>query len=234
MRSTGFDPAEQQHTRVLAIRHGETAWNVDTRIQGHLDIPLNDTGRWQARQVALALADERIDAIYSSDLLRAHETAQTVAASRGGVVTADIGLRERSFGVFEGLTYQEIQQRWPEQGERWRCRDPDFGAEGGETLRDFYARCIDTMTRLAAAHPGQNIALVAHGGVMDCLYRAALGLALDAPRSWQLGNASINRVLYSPQGFTLIGWSDTQHLEGGECPDSPLDEASDGSTTRAT
>ena len=146
---------------------------------------------------------------------------------------ADIGLRERSFGVFEGLTYQEIQQRWPEQGERWRRRDPDFGAEGGETLRDFYARCVGTATRLAAAHPGQNIALIAHGGVMDCLYRAALGVALDAPRSWQLGNASINRVLYSPQGFTLVGWSDTHHLEGG-CQDSPLDEGSDGITTRAT
>ena len=233
MRSTGIDPTEQQHTRVLAIRHGETAWNVDTRIQGHLDIPLNDTGRWQARQVALALADERIDAIYSSDLLRARETAQTVARC-DGIVTTDIGLRERSFGVFEGLTYREIQQRWPEQGERWRRRDPDFGAEGGETLRDFYARCMATMTRLAAAHPGQNIALVAHGGVMDCLYRAALGLALDAPRSWHLGNASINRVLYSPQGFTLVGWSNTQHLEGGECQDSPLDEASDGITTHAT
>lgn len=244
MRSNGIDLTEQQqHTRVLAIRHGETSWNVDTRIQGQLDIALNDTGRWQARQVALALADERIDAIYSSDLLRAHQTAQTIAgrgsagSGSGGEddrrVTTDIGLRERSFGVFEGLTYQEIQQRWPEQGERWRRRDPDFGAEGGETLRDFYARCVGTATRLAAAHPGQNIALIAHGGVMDCLYRAALGVALDAPRSWQLGNASINRVLYSPQGFTLVGWSDTHHLEGG-CQDSPLDEGSDGITTRAT
>jgi len=238
---------------VLAIRHGETAWNVDTRIQGHLDIPLNDTGRWQARQVAIALADERIDAIYSSDLLRAYQTAQAVAtrnsAGDGGsggdgraagvadgderLITTDIGLRERSFGIFEGLTHRQIQQRWPEQDERWRRRDPDFGAEGGETLRDFYARCVTTATRLAAAHPGQTIALVAHGGVMDCLYRAASGVGLEAPRSWQLGNASINRVLYSPQGFTLVGWSDTHHLEGGG-RDSPLDEFSDGVTARAT
>ena len=234
--------ADQQHTRVLAIRHGETAWNVDTRIQGQLDIPLNDTGRWQARRLAAALADEGIDAIYTSDLLRAHQTAQTVAC-RGSVaggggggdrfVTTDVGLRERGFGVFEGHTYREIQQRWPEQGERWRRRDPDFGAEGGETLRDFYARCVATATRLAAAHPGQTIALVAHGGVMDCLYRAASGVALDAPRSWRLGNASINRVLYSPQGFTLVGWSDTHHLEGGP-HDSPLDEGSDGVKAGAT
>ena len=119
MRSNGIDLTEQQqHTRVLAIRHGETSWNVDTRIQGQLDIALNDTGRWQARQVALALADERIDAIYSSDLLRAQQTAQTIAgrgsagSGSGGEddrrVTTDIGLRERSFGIFQGSTYAEI------------------------------------------------------------------------------------------------------------------------------
>ena len=77
-------------------------------------------------------------------------------------------------------------------------------------------------TRLAAAHPGETIALVAHGGVMDCFYRAASRLELQAPRSWQLGNASINRLLYAPGGFSLIGWSDTQHLDGGS-----LDESND-------
>lgn len=212
-------------TRVLAIRHGETAWNVDTRIQGQLDIPLNETGRWQAHRLALAVADEGIDVIYSSDLLRAWQTAQSVAAGSGREVIADIGLRERGFGIFEGLTYAEINRRWPEQSERWRRRDPAFGAEGGEVLADFYARSVATATRLARAHPGQTIALVAHGGVMDCLYRAASRVALDAPRSWQLGNASINRLLYTPQGFTLIGWSDTYHLE-----DDSLDETSDGET----
>jgi probable phosphoglycerate mutase len=81
------------------------------------------------------------------------------------------------------------------------------------------------VARLAAAHPGQTIAVVAHGGVMDCLYRAAARLELDAPRSWQLGNASINRLLYTPQGFTLVGWSDTYHLE-----EVSLDESVDGET----
>ena len=214
-----------QVTRVLAIRHGETAWNVDTRIQGQLDIPLNDTGRWQAQRLALAVADEGIAAVYSSDLLRAWQTAQSVAAGSGREVIADTGLRERGFGVFEGLTFAEIARRWPEQSERWRRRDPAFGAEGGEVLTDFYARSVAAATRLASAHPGQTIALVAHGGVMDCLYRAASRVALDAPRSWQLGNASINRLLHTPQGFTLIGWSDTCHLE-----DDSLDERSDGET----
>ena len=221
------DPALQV-TRVLAIRHGETAWNVDTRMQGQLDIPLNETGRWQARRLALALADEGISAVYSSDLLRAFETAQSVARGSGQPIVSDRGLRERSFGVFEGLTFREVEQRWPEQSERWRKRDPDHGPEGGETLRVFHARCVATATRLAAAHPGETIALVAHGGVMDSLYRAASRIGLDAPRSWQLGNASINRLLYTPQGFTLVGWSDTNHLE-----DDRLDESSDAEDAEA-
>ena len=213
---------DQQATRILAIRHGETAWNVEGRIQGQLDVPLNDMGRWQVHRLALALAGEDVAAIYASDLLRAMETAQAVARGCGRPVVTDPGLRERGFGIFEGLSYAEINQRWPEQAERWRRRDPTFGAPGGETLNRFYERSIATAARLAALHPGQTIALVSHGGVMDCLYRAASRVALDAPRSWQLGNAAINRLLYTPQGFTLVGWSDICHLD-----DDSLDEYAD-------
>ena len=213
---------DSQPTRVLAIRHGETAWNVDGRIQGQLDVPLNDTGRWQVHRLALAVADEGISAIYSSDLLRALETAQAVARGCDRPITTDAGLRERGFGVFEGLSYDEINQRWPDQAARWRKREPDFRAEGGESLRQFFERSVGTVSRLAALHPGETIAIVSHGGVMDCLYRAATRIPLDAPRSWQLGNASINRLLYTPQGFTLIGWSDDHHLDDGA-----LDEFTD-------
>ena len=221
------EPQQQQATRILAIRHGETAWNVDTRIQGQLDVPLNDIGRWQAHRLALAVSDEGIDVVYASDLLRAMQTAQAVAVGCGREIITDPGLRERGFGVFEGLTYAEIQQRFPEMSERWRRRDPTFGAPGGETLRDFFDRSVATVTRLALAHSGQTIAVVSHGGVMDALYRAAARIALDAPRSWQLGNASINRLLHTPQGFTLVGWSDTFHLE-----DDSLDDTRDGETGR--
>lgn len=222
--------AAQQATRVLAIRHGETAWNVEHRIQGQLDIALNAAGRWQVARLVQAVAEEGLAAVYSSDLQRAVETAQSVARGGGGLeVVTDTGLRERGFGIFEGLRFAEIEQRWPEQSARWRRRDPAFGPEGGETLRDFDARSVAAATRLAAAHPGETIALVAHGGVLDCLYRAAARVALDAPRSWQLGNASINRLLYTPQGFTLVGWSDTHHLEG-----EALDEFADAAPAAAT
>ena len=215
-------PAASSHdqaTRILAIRHGETAWNVEGRMQGHLDIPLNNTGRWQAHRLALAVGEENIAAIYSSDLLRAYQTAQALADGSGRTIEIDVALRERCFGEFEGLTFQEINTRWPVQAEQWRARDPDFTPLGGESLRVFFARCVDAITRLAAAHLGQTIALVAHGGVMDCFYRAATHVDLQSPRTWQLGNASINRLLYSSSGLSLVGWSDTFHLE-----DPALDE----------
>jgi probable phosphoglycerate mutase len=138
-------------------------------------------------------------------------------------IVTDQGLRERGFGEFEGHTFKEISERWPEEAERWRKRDPDFAPRGaGESISVFFDRCVTVATRLAAAHPGETIAVVSHGGVMDCLYRAASRLDLQAPRSWLLGNASINRLLYTPGGFTLVGWSDNAHLER-----AALDESND-------
>ncbi len=206
-------------TRIIAIRHGETAWNVDSRIQGHLDIPLNDVGRAQAARAAAALADESVQAIYSSDLLRAYETAQAIAQTLAQPVLIDKGLREREFGVFQGRTFAEVEADAPEQAMRWRKREPDFTPEGGESLNVFRDRVVQTASALAGAHLGQQIVLVAHGGVMDVLYRAATGQGVQAPRTWQLSNAAINRLLWTPDGFTLVGWADTHHLD-----DLSLDE----------
>jgi probable phosphoglycerate mutase len=210
-------------TRVIAIRHGETAWNAATRIQGQLDVGLNEVGRRQVLRLAGALADAGLTALYSSDLLRARQTAQAVAERTGLALVPDAGLRERCFGVFEGHTYADVEQRWPLEARRLRQRDRSYGPAGGETLDDFYGRCLASATRLAARHPGETIALVAHGGVLDCLYRAATRIDLQAPRTWHLGNASINRLLYSDAGFTLVGWSDLLHLEG-----NALDEDDSG------
>lgn len=208
-------------TRIVLVRHGETDWNVDGRIQGHTDIALNAAGRWQARQLALALAHEDFSAIYASDLSRAFDTASAVANGRDVTVTADEGLRERGFGIFEGMSFPDIERRWPDQALRWRRRDPDFGPEGGEVLRDFHGRCVSALHRLAAGHVGESIVVVAHGGVLDCLYRAATQMALDAPRTWRLGNASINRLLKAGGVLTLVGWNDDRHLDEGVTPDAP-------------
>jgi probable phosphoglycerate mutase len=208
-----------QPTRIIAIRHGETAWNVDTRIQGHLDIGLNEHGHWQAQRLAQALAAQDIAAVYASDLSRAFETGRYLAQATSAPITPEPGLRERCFGQFQGRTFAEIEAELPEQALRWRKRDPDFAPEGGESLEQLYTRVVQTCQRLAALHPGQQIAVVGHGGVMDVLYRAATGQSLQAARTWALGNAAINRLLWSPQGFTLVGWADVGHL------DTSLDES---------
>ncbi|MEY4749994.1 MAG: hypothetical protein RIQ60_2208 [Pseudomonadota bacterium] len=214
-------------TRILALRHGETAWNVETRIQGQLDIPLNPAGVQQAELLAQALAHEPISAIYSSDLSRAHATAAALARRTGLTLQLDEQLRERHFGAFQGRTVADIERDEPEQSLLWRRRDPDFTPAGGESLLTFHARCVSRATFIASAHPGQTIALVAHGGVLDCLYRAANGMGLQAPRSWQLGNASINRLLYTGENFTVIAWGDSAHLDFADGDFAPRDEVQD-------
>ncbi|MCW5634247.1 MAG: histidine phosphatase family protein [Rubrivivax sp.] len=201
-------------TRLVVVRHGETAWNATQRIQGQVDEPLNERGRWQAARLAAALRTEGLTRVYSSDLARARATAAAVAQAAGlHAVHTEAALRERAFGSFEGLTYAEVEARWPDDVRRWRAREPGFAPGGGEAPEVFYARCVPAAAAIAARHPGEVVALVAHGGVLDCLYRAATGAALQAPRTWQLGNASINRLLWNGEGFALVGWNDDAHLQ---------------------
>lgn len=217
----------QQVTHITAVRHGETAWNAASRLQGQLDIDLNERGRWQAHRVGRALADSGIDTIYCSDLRRAHATAQAIAqhsTTASGALHLEQGLRERSFGSFQGLTYTEVGELHPEEALRWKQRDPLWAPPGGESSTAVYQRVAATVQAIAARHPGGHIALVTHGGVLDMLYRLATGQALSAPRTWELGNCAINRLLYTPQALTLVGWADTRHLEEGD--DAALDEGS--------
>jgi probable phosphoglycerate mutase len=178
-------------------------------------------GRWQAERLARALAGrEAINVVYTSDLLRAWETARAVAESTGAPLIADEGLRERGFGAFQGKTFTEIEATMPDEAQRWRKRDPFWAPPGGESLTAMRRRVIETLHTLASRHRGEQIVMVAHGGVMDLLYRAATGQELQAPRTWQLGNTAINRLLWTPEGLTLVGWSDTSHLENESLDES--------------
>jgi 2,3-bisphosphoglycerate-dependent phosphoglycerate mutase len=200
-------------TRITAIRHGETAWNVDTRIQGQLDIGLNAKGRWQAERAGAALAADDIDVVYSSDLWRAYDTALSVAKPHGLPVTTDEALRERGFGEFQGKTYAEIEAALPEQALLWRKRAPDFTPPGGESLLQLRERVVQCVQALAQANVGKHIVIVSHGGVMDVLYRAATGLDIQAARTWDLHNAAINRLLWNGAHLSLVGWADTTHID---------------------
>lgn len=205
-------------TRVLFIRHGETEWNRVKRIQGHMDIALADTGRLQAERLAGRFTSEagkesRLEAIYSSDLSRAKQTAQPFADALGLPLRLDESLRERDYGVFQGHSSGDLAARFPDAYAVWQTRDPGFAPEGGESSRMFYHRVLHAVQAIVAAHPGGRIACVTHGGVLDCVYRHARGLSLDAPRDYLLLNASVNIVDFDEQRRPLIvRWADIDHL----------------------
>ena len=204
-------------TNIILIRHGETAWNAERRLQGHIDIALNDEGLRQAAATAEALAGERIDLIVSSDLQRAAATADAVARTRGTLAQRDPLLRERCFGGFEGLLYAEIEQRFPVEFAAWQAREIDApmpsGARVAETFRQFYQRAVAAIVYWGDSHPGQTLALVAHGGVLECAYRAALGLSLETPRDFPVLNASINRFTVHAGKLSLVSWGEVGHLQ---------------------
>ncbi len=207
---------ENKPTTILLIRHGETAWNAEKRLQGHLDIALNAEGARQAALLAAALAPETIDHVVSSDLQRARQTAEAIAGQRGMTVGIDPALRERCYGGFEGLLYSEIAARFPLEFAAWQARDVEAvlppGTNPGETFRQFYDRAIGAILGQAAAHPGKTIALVAHGGVLECAYRAAQRLPLETPRDFKVLNASVNRFVVEEGVLRLLSWGEVEHL----------------------
>lgn len=203
-------------TEILLIRHGETDWNVEKRLQGHLDISLNAEGERQAAALGKVLLGETLDAVIASDLQRALKTAESIAMPRGMRVHIEPELRERCYGAFEGLCYREIRERYPQAYVMWQSRDVDArypeGARSAETLREFFARSINAVIRLATAYRHKKIAIVSHGGVIDCIYRAATDMDLTPPRNFEIKNAGINRLLWNGDALQIQSWSDTRHL----------------------
>ncbi len=201
-------------TRICLVRHGETAWNAERRLQGHTDIPLNDTGLAQARATAASLAAERFDAAYSSDLTRARQTAEAIARHCGLDLDFDASLRERHYGSFQALTYDEARARFPEHYHRFETRDPEFTfPEGGESLRQFAARIRSTLEAIARRHPDGTVLIVTHGGVLDIVHRIATGKGLEAPRDFTIPNAALNWIGWDGSAWSLIAWARQDHLD---------------------
>jgi len=201
-------------TRICLVRHGETDWNADRRIQGHLDIPLNATGLAQARATAANLADQRFTALYTSDLQRARQTAAEAAAILEMEARTDPNLRERHYGCFQGLTYAEAQERYPEGYRRFHQRDPSFAFEDGESLAQFAARIRAVLEALALRHAGEQVLVVTHGGVLDIAHRMASGKPLTSARDFSIPNAALNWIAYADGSWQLLAWAQQGHLAG--------------------
>jgi 2,3-bisphosphoglycerate-dependent phosphoglycerate mutase len=199
-------------TEILLIRHGETEWNKQGRMQGQQDSPLTPTGLLQARQLARRLKDVPFSTLYSSDLGRAHQTARCIADATGHDIIADADLRERSFGIFEGLTNTEIEARYPEHYAPFAKRDPHFAMPDGESAVQFHARCVGCLKRIAARHSDESVVVVTHGLVLDALYRTAHSMALHIPRGFPLLNCSVNTFRYADERWVAVSVCDVAHL----------------------
>jgi probable phosphoglycerate mutase len=173
-------------TTLLLARHGETDWNREFRIQGSSDIVLNELGRQQAHALAQELEHVELDAIYASDLSRARATAEAVAASHGLEVRLDRRLRERSFGSWEGLTSDDVAER---PGER----------HDGETDDEVRERVLAAVQSIAAAHPGEQVLIVSHGGALNALWHHALGVRIER---W--ANCAVYKLAVRDDGFVEI------------------------------
>ncbi|WP_374515987.1 histidine phosphatase family protein [Niveibacterium sp.] len=200
--------------RLCLIRHGETDWNVARRIQGHTDIPLNHTGLEQARLLAQSLADEQFDAIYSSDLGRARQTAEAVAHRLHQTVRLDPLLRERHYGEFQALTYDEARARFPDAYAHFEARMPDADFPGGgESLNVFLARVRGALNRIADAHPGSSVLVATHGGVLDMAHRVAADLPLERRRDFPISNATVNWLMREDGEWRILVWDERSHLD---------------------
>ena len=203
-------------TTIVLIRHGETAWNAERRLQGHLDVPLNAEGERQAEALAEALAGASFDLLVTSDLQRARQTGAPLARACSLTPLRDPALRERCFGAFEGLLYAEIAQRFPQQFAAWQARAADApmpdGVRAAETFRQFQTRAVGAVLAWAQAHPGKSLAIVTHGGVLECVYRFALGMPLETARTFPVLNASINRIVVTDGALSVRSWGEVAHL----------------------
>lgn len=228
-------------TTLILIRHGETSWNAIKRIQGFTDIALNDVGLRQAddlgeRFARLAngqssdalvehlaqadglgsLDDKPISAVYTSDLVRAQQTAAPLAKALGLTPIVDASVRERNYGSFEGMSPEEIAERFPSEYAHWQTRDPEFRPGPGESQQMFHDRVVAALRTIAAKHPHERVVVVAHGGVLDNARRYAQSLPLRQKREYLLLNASINVFAFDGNSAQMISWGDVAHLHSDD------------------
>jgi probable phosphoglycerate mutase len=210
---------------VLLVRHGETAWNVERRIQGHTDVPLSPRGVEQSGLLAERLARSPPARIVSSDLGRALETAREVGRRLGLPVEADPELREQDLGTWQGLTGEEAKARDPElYAARFLAFDPAARPPGGETRAEMAERAWRALERHAAPGLPGPLLLVTHGGIVSALLYRVLGIPLSTPRRFQLPNAAITTLLWTRGAWRVATLNDVGHLAPASAePTFPFD-----------
>lgn len=213
-------------TTLYLIRHGETHWNAEGRIQGHKDSLLNSGGLAQAKRLADRLVSVRLDAVYTSDLLRAAETARLIASPHHLSPILDPRLREASLGEWEGLTIPEVAMRWPDAFAAWRLDSVHHRPPGGESLQGVQSRVADAMHDIVTRHPDAQIAVIGHGGSVKAVVTLALAADLTAFRHLRIDNCSLSVITYTNGRYAVAGLNDICHLHAS-LAQIPFDDSGD-------
>ena len=200
-----------ERTSITLVRHGETEWNVLRRLQGRQNSELTPYGLEQAELTAEALKNRNFDILYTSDLKRALVTAEIINRYHNLEVKVDSTLSERNFGVMEGLTSGELQDKYPEVYSNYLVRKEDYQIPGGESLVVFTERVRQSMENIIRNYKGKRILIITHGGILDCVMRIIFNYPLSAPRSFSIYNASINRISVTNDEWFLEVWGDISH-----------------------
>ena len=210
--------SEEPRKTLLIIRHGETVFNAEHRFQGHSDSPLSETGRKQVTALGQRMKDIEFDTLISSDLGRTRETSSIIAGFTGHPIKLDGRLRERNYGVLEGLTVPEIIERHSDVFDQFKRDDPDYVIPEGESHRQHYQRNVAFFEASLTGKFGDRVAVVAHGGVLDSIFRYVSKIPLDQPRCYITNNASLTIVshgnFYDTTRWVIETWCDTAHLNG--------------------
>jgi len=200
--------------KIIAIRHGETDWNTEGRLQGHLNSPLTPQGREQARRMSLRLQSEQIECVYSSDLGRCQQTSEILFSQQSIPVIYTEELRERNHGIFAGYTVQELPIKYPLEYDLYKQQGAFYTPPHGESGANRFSRIKKFIQTLTEKHENSCIALVTHGGGVDSLFRMTLNLGDDYHRNYKIPNLAYNLFVFKGAKWHLECWADTSHLQG--------------------
>lgn len=200
-------------TRITIVRHGETEMNIAFILQGHLDSPLTKNGVEQAELLAETIKNKSFDFFYSSDLGRAMFTANIINKHLQYNIIENETLRERAFGIMEGMSLNDAKLECPEVYQAYITRHPTYDVPKGESLEKFSARIMGELNRLAQKHIGKHILIVAHGGVLDCVIRSIFNIKLEEKRAFTIRNTSVNTFTVEDQNWILEEWGNVEHLQ---------------------
>ena len=201
-----------KETEIILIRHGETEWNSQKRMQGHSNSDLSEVGRGQIQALGELMKNVSFDHIYSSDSLRTSQTAEAITQYSGHTLQFDQRIREKNLGVFEGLTSTEAKERHPEIYRLFKTAGPNYVIDEGESTQQLLERALEFIEEIRLRHPQERVVMVTHGGVVRVLMKYALGLSIDSPTRFIIKNTGIFGLIWN-ENWLVTQMGGVSHLE---------------------